>query len=154
MKTVFLFFILLFVSSIPAWAAAGKAEIKSTSPDAAIIGEAVFEETSKGLKVSATVQNAPPGKHGFDTHEVGSCADAGNAAGGHFNPDGKPHGDAAHGGPAHQGDMGNIVVGPDGNGILDVTLPDVKLSEGRYAVNGKAVILHEKEDDFGQPTGN
>ena len=54
---------------------------------------------------------------------------------------------------AHAGDMGNIEIDEDGDGLLKVELAGLSL-EGDNAVMGKAIILHEKEDDFGQPTGN
>lgn len=156
MKKILLIAATALFAPLTAWAATGKAEIKPTSPDFVLSGAAAFEETPNGLKVTADIRNAPPGKHGFHIHEFGSCGDAGNSAGGHFNPDGKPHGDAAKSGPAHAhpGDMGNIAVGPDGIGILEIILPDVTLVGGHTNVAGKAVILHQKEDDFGQPTGN
>jgi Cu-Zn family superoxide dismutase len=55
---------------------------------------------------------------------------------------------------AHAGDMGNIEIGENGSGTLIVFMPGLSLSQGEANVTGKAVILHEQEDDFGQPTGN
>jgi Cu-Zn family superoxide dismutase len=132
------------------------ASIKGTVLSSPLEGTVSFAETPQGLKVSAEVRNAPPGKHGFHIHEFGNCVDAGNAAGGHYNPDHVSHGDVMKDGTAkaHPGDMGNLEVGADGTGKLEAVLPGVTLSGGKYAVAGRAVILHEKEDDFGQPTGN
>ena len=100
--------------------------------------------------------NVPPGKHGFHVHENGSCAEMGKAAGGHFNPDHVQHGFLPKDGymNAQAGDMGNIEVGTDGTGILKLFMPGLTLKDGKYAVTGKSVILHEKEDDFSQPVGN
>ena len=55
---------------------------------------------------------------------------------------------------AHVGDMGNIIVDVNGTAKLSVTLPNVSLENGMYNVNGLAIILHEKTDDFSQPVGN
>lgn len=55
---------------------------------------------------------------------------------------------------AHAGDLGNIEIGADGTGTLEVTIPELCLTGCKYSLEGKSVILHEKEDDFGQPTGN
>ncbi|HTL71142.1 MAG TPA: superoxide dismutase family protein [Candidatus Eisenbacteria bacterium] len=160
MKTLFAALLLTgFLFSASASSAetqSASAEIKGASSGSTVEGTVRFTETPQGLQVSAQVRNAPPGKHGFHIHEFGSCADAGAAAGGHFNPAHVEHGDAVKNGPAHAhpGDMGNLEVGADGTGKLDAVLPEVTLSAGKYAVAGRAVILHEKEDDFGQPTGN
>jgi Cu-Zn family superoxide dismutase len=140
-----------------AFAAQGKAVIKGTAPDSKISGEVTFTEENGGLTVNAQVANVPPGKHGFHIHEKGSCDDTGKAAGGHFNPDKVSHGFLPKDGRAHAhaGDMGNIEVGQDGVGTLKMFLPGETLKDGPYAVSGKAIILHEKEDDFTtQPTGN
>ena len=108
------------------------------------------------LTVVAKVLNVPPGVHGFHIHAIGSCADGGKAAGGHFNPDKSPHGLYPKDGAmkAMAGDMGNIVVGADGNGNFSVFMPGLTLKDGKYAVNGLSIILHEKTDDFSQPSGN
>lgn len=130
--------------------------IQPIQKDSNISGKAVFEETEEGLKIDIEISGASPGKHGIHIHEHGSCADGGNAAGGHFNPDGVEHGDLELDGfpHAHAGDLGNIEIGPDGNGKLEKVVPGLTLDKGKYGVLGRSIILHEKEDDFGQPTGN
>lgn len=132
------------------------AELKPTAEGSLISGKVSFMETDEGLRINAVVFNAPPGKHGFHIHEKGNCSDQGNAAGGHFNPDNVAHGDVEKQGfkKAHAGDLGNIEIGSDGKGKLEKVIPGLTLEEGKYGVIGRSVILHEKEDDFDQPTGN
>ena len=138
-----------------AWAGQAKTIITPTMPDSGS-GEVLFTEENGGLNVEAKLSSLTTGKHGFHIHENGSCADAGKAAGGHFNPDKIMHGYMPKDGMthAHPGDMGNLEAGADGKATLKVFLPGVTLKTGKYAVLGKSVIVHEKEDDFSQPTGN
>lgn len=139
-----------------AFAKTATVEIKPTKDGSLVRGTIRLEETAAGLKVNVEVQGVSPGKHGFHFHEAGACGDEGKAAGGHFNPEHAVHGlllkDGFSG--AHAGDLGNIEVGADGTGKLETTLPGLSLSAGEHNIAGKSVILHEKEDDFGQPTGN
>jgi Cu-Zn family superoxide dismutase len=135
----------------------GRARITGTADGSTVAGTVTFKETPEGLEMTVQVVNAPPGKHGFHVHEFGDCGDGGNAAGGHYNPTGVPHGYLPTDGPtkAHAGDFGNIEVGPDGTGTATLKLPmAIRLSSGPQNVAGRAVILHEQPDDFGQPTGN
>lgn len=137
--------------------ALAKAVINGTKEGSDINGEIILTETEAGLTIRAEITRVPgPGKHGFHIHAAGSCENGGKAAGGHFNPDGVQHGFLPRNGfeTAHAGDMGNIEVDEDGNGRLTIFLPGVRLTGGRYNVVNKAIILHAKEDDFGQPTGN
>ena len=87
-------------------------------------------------------------------HEKGDCsAPDGTSAGGHFNPGGKPHAarDAA---ARHAGDLGNLKADPYGLARVDFVDSTLSLS-GPDSIVGKAVIIHEKADDFTtQPTGN
>ena len=138
-----------------AYAARAVADIKGTAPDSKISGKVDFEDSAEGLKIKAELMNVPAGKHGFHIHENGSCADTGKAAGGHFNPDGVNHGLLSKDGYSHShaGDLGNIEAAADGTGKLETILPHASLS-GKYNLIGRSVILHEKEDDFSQPTGN
>jgi len=139
-----------------AYAATASAVIKGTSEGSTVSGVATLQDTAEGLKVDIEVAGAPAGIHGIHIHENGSCADMGNAAGGHFNPDHVMHGMVTRDGlaAAHAGDMGNIEISAGGNGTLTMLIPGVTITGGKYNVEGKAIILHEKQDDFGQPTGN
>jgi Cu-Zn family superoxide dismutase len=140
-----------------AFAGSGKALIKGTAPESQISGDVTITEVDGGLSLLASLANVSPGKHGFHIHENGSCDDMGKAAGGHYNPDKVKHGMISKDGPmhAHGGDMGNIEIAQDGTGTLKSFLPGLTLNDGgEYDVLGLALILHEKEDDFSQPTGN
>lgn len=139
-----------------AWAESGVAVIKATAAQPLVGGTVTLTDTKEGLKISAALTGVPAGLHGFHIHEFGSCEDAGKAAGGHYNPHDAAHGDAVKSGPkkAHAGDMGNIKAEADGTAKLEVVLPKAALSGKKHNVAGRAIILHEKADDFGQPTGN
>ena len=141
---------------LTAAAESGQAVISGTSDGSSITGSASLKDTPDGLVVSVEINGAPPGQHGLHIHQFGACNDQGKAAGGHYNPDAAPHGllmkDGA--GHAHAGDLGNIEIGADGRGRLESTAPGVTLASGPRSVGGRAIILHEKADDFGQPTGN
>ena len=159
MKTVhFIFLIVFLLSGAPGvFAHTAAADLRPTQAGAAgPQGKVSFEETSGGLKVTAHVENAGPGLHGFHIHENGSCEDSGKAAGGHFNPLKVKHGFLPQDGlkEAHTGDFGNIDIGQDGRGNLELILPGLTLTEGEYDVAGRAIVMHAKPDDFGQPTGN
>src|SRR5215470_8858791 len=77
-------------------------------------GKVVFTKVDGGLKIEAELTGLTPGEHGFHVHEFGDCSMAdGKCAGGHFNPDKKPH--AGPDAPErHVGDFGNIKADSDG----------------------------------------
>ncbi|MBL8022756.1 MAG: superoxide dismutase family protein [Elusimicrobia bacterium] len=134
----------------------GVAILKGTAAESSIAGTVSFQDTQKGLEVTATLAGLAPGLHAFHIHQFGLCADIGKAAGGHYNPKSSPHGYLPKDGPhrAHAGDMGNLTVGADGTARLKTVLPKITLSQGKSTVAGRAVIVHEKVDDFSQPVGN
>jgi len=135
----------------------GRAEIYGTAEESTLYGEVDLTDTSAGLKVTASISDVPrPGKHGFHIHTYGNCDDGGKAAGGHYNPHNVKHGYLPKDGNdnAHLGDLGSIDIDDEGKGELSVLLPGVSLTSGKNNVAGRAFILHAKEDDFGQPTGN
>jgi len=148
----------LLVGSADVWAATGKAVIQGTTEGSRVSGSATLKDTPQGLKVVVKVAGVPPGTHGLHIHEQGACGDQGKAAGGHFNPAGVPHGFLPKDGStkAHAGDMGNIQMSRKGVGKATVILPGVSLkgTGGTPSVEGRAIIVHEKADDFGQPVGN
>jgi Cu-Zn family superoxide dismutase len=134
-----------------------QAVIAATQEGSLISGTVDFIETKEGVQVVASLSNVDPsGNYGIHIHAEGSCEEGGNAAGGHFNPAGTQHGLLSQNGyeNAHAGDMGNIWVNASGDGSLVMFLPGLSLSKGKNNIAGKAVIVHEKEDDFSQPTGN
>ncbi len=155
-KIIFAGLMMVALATAQAWSNTGVASVKGTAPDSTLAGTVTFRDTPEGLRISAQLSRVPPGKHGFHIHEFGSCEDMGKAAGGHYNPLSSPHGlvtkDGLHG--AHAGDLGNITADEKGNASLESIIPDVSLGGGKYTVGGRAVILHEKADDFGQPVGN
>lgn len=121
-----------------------------------VTGTATFAQLAAGgVRVHVHVENAPPGTHGLHLHEKGDCSDPeGKSAGGHFNPGSMPHaGPMAE--KRHAGDLGNIEVGADGKGDLDIKSDLLTVTAGTYSVVGRSVVFHEKADDFmTQPTGN
>ncbi len=143
-------------SITPAEAATATATIKGTTDQSPISGTATLTDTPDGLKVSVQVANVTPGTHGIHIHQFGACHDAGNGAGGHCNPDGVKHGYLPKDGftSAHAGDLGNIEIAADGTGTLEAMVHGLMVTGGKYNVAGRSIILHEKPDDFGQPTGN
>jgi Cu-Zn family superoxide dismutase len=120
-----------------------------------LTGKATLTEVPDGVKVSIAVENVKPGDHGAHVHEKGDCsAPDAASAGGHFNPGSHPHALPATN-PRHLGDLGNIVVGKDGKGTTEITIAGANLKPGDpNSFDGKAIIIHEKKDDGGQPTGN
>lgn len=146
----------LLLTAAAASAEVGTTKVKGTAEGSAIAGTVSFEDTAKGLKLSVNVTGLAPGQHGFHIHEWGDCTDAGKAAGGHYNPAHAGHGEALKSGPrkAHAGDTGNLIADKDGRAVLEAVLPGVALTRGEFTVAGRAVIIHEKADDFSQPAGN
>lgn len=118
-------------------------------------GKVVLTETPEGVKVVLSVENVKPGDHGAHIHEKGDCsAPDGASAGGHYNPTSHPHALPANS-PRHLGDLGNITVGKDGKGTLEIVAAGANLKDGdASSFVGRSVIVHEKKDDGGQPTGN
>ena len=155
MKKATLIFILFWIVSPRLYAANATVKLKPTSENSETEGTIHFEEMGDQMYVTGDIKNAAPGDHAVHIHENGSCDDEGKAAGKHFNPDGTKHGFVADDGlgNAHAGDFGNIVVNEKGEGHLDVTVPGLKVKEGKYAIDGKAFIVHEKKDSFEQPDG-
>lgn len=156
MSKFYLFLALLLSLSHAAFAATGSAVILGTKEGSAISGKAELTETPEGLKILVELSNVPPGKHGFHIHEKGSCAEEGNAAGSHYNPENVPHGDIFKDGfeRAHAGDFGNLEPEADGTISVRTTVQGLSLSGDKHNVANRAFILHENEDTFAQPTGN
>jgi len=118
-------------------------------------GMAVFTETGDGVTVTVEVSNADRGMHGLHIHQKADCsAPDAKSAGGHFAPRGHGHG-LLEADKRHLGDLGNLEVDKDGNATKTVVVEDANLDEGDdHSFLGRAVMIHAKKDDGGQPTGN
>ena len=116
-----------------------------------VTGNARVTPSASGVVVMVEVQHAAPGEHGVHIHEKGDCSDpAATSAGPHFNPKAAHHGGVST--PVrHAGDLGNMQVDSNGNGLLVVAVPDLTMD----SVVGRSVLVHEKKDDLQtDPAGN
>jgi Cu-Zn family superoxide dismutase len=122
-------------------------------------GRATVEQSGDSLRVRVEAAGMNSGTYGTHIHEVGRCdPPAFTTAGPHWNPIGQMHGkDNPRG--MHKGDLPNLMVGADGRGGFEYTIPNAILS-GMLPTklvdeNGAAVVIHEKADDFRtDPSGN
>ncbi len=120
-----------------------------------VTGTATFTQNGYQITLAIEIQNASPGLHGVHIHEKGDCsAPDGTSAGGHWNPTGVAHGKWGVG-EFHLGDIGNIDVGQDGTGTIELTTELWELDTGSDTdVVGKGIIVHAGADDFtSQPSG-
>lgn len=143
-------------AAVAAQQAAGKAAVAKLAPTAnnTARGEVTFTQQADGVRVVGSFSGLVMGEHAFHVHEKGDCsAPDGTSAGPHFNPTSKAHG-ARDSADRHAGDLGNFKADPYGLGRVDFV--DTQLSlDGPNAILKRAVIIHEKADDFKtQPTGN
>jgi superoxide dismutase, Cu-Zn family len=149
----------------------------TTPPDtaaamAAVSGASVQLAATQGNSVTGSISVAPMGdgvhltgsiqglkangEFGFHIHEKGDCsAPDASSAGAHFNPTnaehGNPQGDAHHG-----GDLQNAKSDASGTAQVNAHVSGLTLGDGGAAdVVGKAVVVHEKADDYKtQPSGD
>ena len=114
-------------------------------------GRLMLKQMDAGVKVTGRISGLTPGEHGFHIHEFGDMtAPDGTSAGGHFNPDGHPHG-----GPdskeRHAGDLGNITADSEGIAKIEGMAPGLKL----HYIIGRAFVVHGGKDDLkSQPSGD
>ena len=124
-----------------------------------VIGEISFNETDKGVELTAVLNSISPGEHGIHLHEFGKCdPPTFESAGGHFNPMGKQHGIENPQG-WHAGDLPNIQADEQGEVQLNFVTADFTLKKGKknsiFDEDGTSVVIHEKADDYKtDPAGN
>ena len=134
-----------------------KATISATKTE--IPGNGTISFVQDGTEVDMKLELNFPSKAGqvlaVHIHEHGDCGNAGNDAHGHWNPTKSNHGKWGEG-QFHLGDIGNVQL--DANGKATLNLETNLWTVGTGATNdvvGKAIMIHEKADDFTtQPTGN
>ena len=124
--------------------------------DSSVTGMATFTQNSDQITLTIEIQGATPGIHAVHIHESGDCsAPDGKSAGGHWNPTGVAHGKWGEG-EFHLGDLGNITVGEDGTGGIELTTDLWEIGTGSDVdVIGRGIVVHAGADDFtSQPSGD
>jgi len=114
-------------------------------------GTVTLKEGKDGVTLQTDLKGLPPGEHGFHLHEKGSCepADkegkktAGQAAGGHFDPDAtKAH--KGPGGGGHKGDLPKLEVSDKGVAKDKLEAKGMTLAD----FTGKALMIHAGGDNY------
>ncbi|SFB77379.1 superoxide dismutase, Cu-Zn family [Polaromonas sp. OV174] len=119
-------------------------------------GSVRFTQMGQGVMVSGEISGLKPNaEHGFHIHEKGDCSSGdGMSAGGHFNPDAKPHGNAtamAH----HAGDLRSLKADANGMAKFSFESTGIAIGGGATDIVGRGLIVHRDPDDYTtQPTGN
>lgn len=121
------------------------------SPEGESRGKVVVQAGAGGLKILADLKNLPEGTHAFHLHANPACGGDFSAAGGHYNPDNRPHGILAAE-QFHLGDLPNIHIGETGQLKTEFFIRGLTLS-AEFPPPG-TVIIHAGGDDYvSQPTG-
>jgi Cu-Zn family superoxide dismutase len=140
----------------PAASSATSVQLNATQGNTAT-GMLAVAAAGEGVHLTGTLQGLKPDtEFGFHIHEKGDCsAPDASSAGEHFNPAGAQHGNPS-GEVHHAGDMLNVKSDGDGRAKVDAHAAGVSLNTGQpNDVIGKAVVLHEKADDYTtQPSGD
>ena len=145
---------MLFAGASAAYAAK-KVKVPMTLVDENGVGKSVgtitLSDSKDGVTIATDLKGLPPGEHGFHMHEKPSCdpADkdgkktAGQAAGGHFDPEAtKAH--KGPGGGGHKGDLPKLVVSDKGEAKDKLEVKGVTLAD----FEGKALMIHAGGDNY------
>jgi Cu-Zn family superoxide dismutase len=122
------------------------------------MAQATASQSGDGIRIRVEAIRMSPGTYGAHVHSTGRC-DAPDfaTAGPHWNPTSHQHGTNNPQG-LHMGDLPNLMVGADGRGSLEITIPSASLSQGATPLldaDGAAIVIHERADDYRtDPSGN
>jgi superoxide dismutase, Cu-Zn family len=122
------------------------------NPEGTVLGQANITATpGGGVLIHVSMNGLEPGPHGFHVHETGACAPDFDAAGGHFAPEGRPHGFLTEGGP-HAGDLPNLFASEDGRARAEHFSERMSLDPSHTAYllddDGAAFIVYRQGDDY------
>jgi Cu-Zn family superoxide dismutase len=122
--------------------------------DSGVTGVVYFTKEGSAVHVTGTIAGLKPGQHGFHVHQFGDMTgmNDGMSAGGHFNPENKPHGKPSDK-ERHVGDLGNVTAGEDGTATIDIKDTVLELG-GPHSILGRGLVVHANPDKFTQPVGD
>lgn len=128
------------------------------SPSGAVMARATATQVGDSIRVRVEAVGMPPGTYGAHVHTTGRCDPPDFAsAGPHWNPTGQQHGKNNPRG-MHKGDLPNLMVGTDGRGSFEFTIPRASISGGAMRMldaDGAALVVHQSADDYRtDPSGN
>ncbi|XP_048041979.1 extracellular superoxide dismutase [Cu-Zn]-like [Megalobrama amblycephala] len=110
-----------------------------------IFGQVLFKQLFPNgtLEVKINLRGLPANDsqvRAMHIHQYGDLSQGCVTVGSHYNPHDVDH-------PGHPGDLGNFA---SKQGVIKqfLTLPEAKLF-GAHSILGRAVVVHEKEDDLG-----
>ncbi|OWR49600.1 diapause bioclock protein [Danaus plexippus plexippus] len=126
-----------------------RAIVKLSSPDGRDVhGNITLTQLEGRVHVEGSIYGLPPGQYGFHVHETGDITRGCISTGSHFNPEKKDHGHPSDE-VRHVGDLGNVEF--DMNRFSNINFEDKLIAlYGPHNVLGRAIVLHEKADDFGR----
>ncbi|XP_004287550.1 PREDICTED: superoxide dismutase [Cu-Zn], chloroplastic [Fragaria vesca subsp. vesca] len=122
------------------------AVLKGTSAVEGVV--TLTQEDDGPTTVNVRITGLTPGPHGFHLHEFGDTTNGCISTGPHFNPNNLTHG-APEDEVRHAGDLGNIIANADGEAEATIVDSQIPLT-GPNAVIGRALVVHELEDDLGK----
>ena len=142
----------------PPEAAPGTADAALVDGGGRTLARASVSDVGDGIRVRVEAAGLVQGAYGAHIHTSGRCdGPAFTTAGPHWNPTAQQHGkDNPQG--MHKGDLPNLLVGTDGRGSFEYTVPGVSIG-GRgprlLDEDGAAIVIHAAPDDYrSDPSGN
>ena len=136
--------------------AAANAEVRDVS--GRLVARSVATTAGAGVRIRVEAAGLRPGTYGAHVHSIGRCdPPAFESAGPHWNPTSRAHGrDNPQG--QHLGDLPNLVVGTEGSGSFEFTIPSAEVAGGQLPMldaDGAAIVIHAQADDYRtDPSGN
>lgn len=127
------------------------ATVSVRDAEGALVTTLTLSDAGNGVLITGTLNGISPGPHAIHFHAVGKCEPPFESAGGHFNPGGRQHGilnPAGH----HAGDLPNIVMPEEGQGVIQIFAAGVTLAVNQENSlrdgDGTAIVIHDGPDDY------